>query len=118
MVAKELINALKNGEYDSALKAVYVTDEAVELQKPRYVSAIYDFAELFGYDREISIMSAPGRTEICGNHTDHNNGKVLAAAINLDAIAIVSKNSEGIIRVKSKGHRMNVVDLDDLEAKE
>ncbi len=117
MVAKELINAIKGGAYDGALKAVYVTDEAVELQKPRYISAIEDFAELFGYDREISIMSAPGRTEVCGNHTDHNNGKVLAAAINLDAIAIVSKNSEGIIRVKSKGHRMNVVYLDDLEPK-
>ena len=59
-------------------------------------------------------MSAPGRTEVCGNHTDHNNGKVLAASINLDAIAVVSKNDDNIIRVKSKGHKMNVVDLNDL----
>lgn len=118
MNAKELITEIQNGTFDENLKRVYVTDEAVKAQKPRYIEAIQDFAELFGEDREISIMSAPGRTEVCGNHTDHNNGKVLAAAINLDAIAIVSKNDEGIVRVKSKGHRMNVVDLNDLEAKE
>ena len=96
------------------MKAVYVTDKAVDEQKPRYVETLNDFGELFGYDREVNIMSAPGRTEVCGNHTDHNNGKVLAASINLDAIAVVSKNDDNIIRVKSKGHKMNVVDLDDL----
>ena len=118
MFAKELIKAIESGTYDENLKRVYVTDEAVKAQKPRYIEAISDFAELFGAERDISIMSAPGRTEVCGNHTDHNNGKVLAAAINLDAIAIVSKNSDGIVRVKSKGHKMNVVDLNDLEPKE
>ncbi len=118
MTAKDLIKAINEGVYDGNLKAVYVTDEAVEKQKPRYIEAVTSFAELFGDDRDISIMSAPGRTEVCGNHTDHNHGKVLAAAINLDAIAVVSKNDEGIVRVKSKGHRMNVVDLGDLEPKE
>ncbi len=118
MVAKDLIKAINEGVYDENLKAVYVTDEAVEKQKPRYIEAVTSFAELFGDDRDISIVSAPGRTEVCGNHTDHNHGKVLAAAINLDAIAVVSKNDEGIVRVKSKGHRMNVVDLGDLEPKE
>lgn len=118
MKAKELITAITNGEFDENLKAVYVTDKAVEQQRQRYAEAIKGFGELFGFDREVSIMSAPGRTEVCGNHTDHNNGKVLAAAINLDAIAVVSKNNERIIRVKSKGHRMNVVDLNDLVPKE
>ena len=114
MNVNELIAAINDGTYDENLKAVYVTDKAVEEQKPRYVEALNDFGELFGYDREVNIMSAPGRTEVCGNHTDHNNGKVLAASINLDAIAVVSKNDDNIIRVKSKGHKMNVVDLDDL----
>ena len=118
MVAKDLIQALKDGAFDDKLKAVYVTDEAVEAQKPRYIEAVSDFPALFGGDREISIMSAPGRTEVCGNHTDHNHGKVLAAAINLDAIAVVSKTDNNIVQVKSKGHRMNVVDLNDLEPKE
>ena len=114
MNVNELIAAINDGTYDENLKAVYVTDKAVEEQNPRYVETLNDFGELFGYDREVNIMSAPGRTEVCGNHTDHNNGKVLAASINLDAIAVVSKNDDNIIRVKSKGHRMNVVDLDDL----
>ncbi|MDD7358481.1 MAG: galactokinase family protein, partial [Eubacterium coprostanoligenes] len=114
MNVNELIAAINDGTYDENLKAVYVTDKAVEEQKPRYVETLNDFGELFGYDREVNIMSAPGRTEVCGNHTDHNNGKVLAASINLDAIAVVSKNDDNIIRVKSKGHKMNVVDLDDL----
>ena len=118
MNVKELISAMQNGAYDSNLKAVYLTDGAVDLQKPRYVEALNSFGELFGFDREVSIMSAPGRTEVCGNHTDHNNGKVLAASINLDAIAVVSKNDDNIIRVKSKGHRMNVVDLNDLTPNE
>ena len=114
MNVNELIAAINDGTYDENLKAVYVTDKAVEEQKPRYVETLNDFGELFGYDREVNIMSAPGRTEVCGNHTDHNNGKVLAASINLDAIAVVSKNDDNIIRVKSKGHKMNVVDLDEL----
>ena len=118
MLVKELINAINAGKYDGNLKAVYVRDAAAEAQKPRYIETLNAFGELFGYDRDVNIISAPGRTEVCGNHTDHNNGKVLAAAINLDAIAVVSKNDEGIVRVKSKGHRMNVVDLNDLEAKE
>ena len=114
MNVNELIAAINDGTYDENLKAVYVTDEAVQSQKPRYIETLNDFGELFGYDREVNIMSAPGRTEVCGNHTDHNNGKVLAASINLDAIAVVSKNDDNIIRVKSKGHKMNVVDLNDL----
>ena len=114
MNVNELIAAINDGTYDENLKAVYVTDEAVQSQKPRYVETLNDFGELFGYDREVNIMSAPGRTEVCGNHTDHNNGKVLAASINLDAIAVVSKNDDNIIRVKSKGHKMNVVDFNDL----
>lgn len=118
MKVKEMIAAIESGRFDENLKAVYVTDDAVEKQKPRYVETLNDFGELFGYDREVSIMSAPGRTEVCGNHTDHNNGKVLAASINLDAIAVASKNDDNTIRVKSKGHRMNVVDLNDLEPNE
>lgn len=118
MKVKELINAVNSGQYDENLKAVYVTDSAVELQKPRYVQALEEFGALFGTDREVNIISAPGRTEICGNHTDHNNGKVVAASINLDAIAVVSKNDEKIIRVKSKGHKINVVELSDMEPDE
>ncbi len=58
---------------------------------------------LYGADREMELYSAPGRTEIGGNHVDHNNGVVMAAAVDLDIIAVVSKNDENIVRVKSQG---------------
>ena len=60
-------------------------------------------------------FSAPGRTEIGGNHTDHQRGRVLAAAVNLDTCAAVSPNGEHVIRVLSKGYPMCVVDLDVLK---
>ena len=114
MKPSELIKFIENGEADAALKKVYVTDSAVEAQKPRYIKTIKKFMELFGDDREVSVLSAPGRTEVCGNHTDHNNGKVLAASINLDAIAVAAKNDDCIVHEKSEGHEMNVVDVSDL----
>lgn len=114
MKPKEYIAAIEAGEMDEKLKAVYVTDSAVEAQKPRYVRLINEFIKLFGEDRDVIITSAPGRTEVCGNHTDHNNGKVLAASVNLDAVAVASKNDEDVVRVKSDGHAMNVVDTSEL----
>ncbi len=111
MKPQECINAIKSGEMNENFKAVYVTDEAVELQKERYIETIEEFISLFGDDRDIIVTSAPGRTEVCGNHTDHNNGKVLAASINLDAIAVCAISNENTVRVKSKGHAMNVVDI-------
>ena len=57
------------------------------------------FAEEFGAADALEYFSAPGRTEIGGNHTDHNHGKVLAAAVNLDVIAAVKKTDNGVIRL-------------------
>lgn len=113
-----LKNNIMNGEYDARFKRVYVTDEAVKAQHERYVSLAEDFAEIFSADRDVRLFSAPGRTEVGGNHTDHNHGRVLAASINLDAIAIASKNDENIVRVKSRGYNMDVCDITDLEIKE
>lgn len=113
-----LKDAIMNGEYDARFKRVYVTDEAVKAQYERYVSLANDFAEIFSEDREARLFSAPGRTEVGGNHTDHNHGRVLAAGINLDAIAVASKNDENIVRVKSRGYKMDVCDITDLEIKE
>lgn len=114
MKVKEMISAVSAGRFDDNLKRIYVLDSAIKEQRDRYVKLLNTFGELFGWDRDVNIVSAPGRTEVCGNHTDHNNGKVLAASINLDAVAVVAKNDDNIIRVKSQGHRMNLVDLDDL----
>lgn len=114
MKPQELILAISEGKMDSQLKAVYVTDSEVEHQRTRYIDLVNEFIRVFDDERDVIITSAPGRTEVCGNHTDHNNGKVLAASINLDAIAVCAKNEDGIVRVKSKGHSMNVVDTSEL----
>lgn len=114
MKASEIIAKLESGDLNDELKKVYVTDSAVEEQKPRYIRTLKKFVELFGDDRQVMVLSAPGRTEICGNHTDHNNGKVLAGAINLDAIAVAAKSDEMVIHEKSEGHGMNTVDISDL----
>ena len=60
-------------------------------QKLRYESLTKDFAELFGNADNIEFFSAPGRTEVGGNHTDHQHGRVLAAAVSLDIIAVAAK---------------------------
>ena len=72
------------------------------------------FATSFGGTPE-HYFSAPGRTEIGGNHTDHQRGRVLAGAVNLDTVAAVRPNGTGTIRVQSKGYPMSTVDLNDLE---
>lgn len=114
MKPQEYIDAISDGRMNEKLKAVYVTDAAVEYQKARYINTIKEFINIFGDDRDIIITSAPGRTEVCGNHTDHNNGKVMAASINLDAIAVCALSDSNTVRVQSIGHALNVVDLEKL----
>ncbi len=118
MKPQQLIEKIENGELDESLKKVYVTDDAVKVQKPRYIRTAKEFINLFGNDRDVLVLSAPGRTEVCGNHTDHNNGKVLAASINLDAIAIAAKRDDMTINEKSEGHKLNEVDISALSPNE
>ena len=102
-------------DFDSALNSLYGANATA--QKERYIRVLDAYGELYGTDCEVGIFSAPGRSEVCGNHTDHNHGKVLAAAINLDAIAVASKNNKDVIRLKSEGYDMDMVDITDLEPK-
>ncbi|MGN0674158.1 MAG: galactokinase [Oscillospiraceae bacterium] len=93
-------------------------EKAVSLQRERYEKAEKAFAELFGKPENLMIFSASGRTEVGGNHTDHNRGKVLAAAVGLDVIAFVVPTNDGIITVKSEGFPQDVVDTADLSVNE
>ncbi len=111
----ELIKEIESGNADDKLKTVYYFDDEIKRERKRYICLLNDFIEIFGNDRDVIITSAPGRTEVCGNHTDHNNGKVLAASVNLDAVAVCAKSDGNTVHVKSKGHSMNVVNLDELE---
>ncbi|MBQ8227838.1 MAG: galactokinase [Clostridia bacterium] len=113
---KILKTSLINGELDEALLKVY-TPESLPFQKERHAKVFDTFAELYGENEDVAMFSAPGRTEVGGNHTDHNHGKVLAAAINLDTIALASKRSDSIVCEKSAGHSMNKVDVSDLSVR-
>ncbi len=101
---------------DSTLEKLY-GKKAVPMQRERYEKAEKAFKELFG-DTEPMIFSASGRTEIGGNHTDHNRGKVLAAAVSLDVIAFAVPTDDGVITVKSEGFPQDAVDISDLSVKE
>lgn len=87
----------------------------IEHQQNRYIKAIEEFKEHYPNREEIKIYSASGRTEIGGNHTDHQRGRVLAGAVNLDTVAIVSFHNEGVARVISEGYAPAEISLDDLE---
>lgn len=87
--------------------------ELLRQQAIRYTKTLARFKEIFG-DKEVSIFSSPGRTEIGGNHTDHNHGRVLAGAVNLDNIAVVSKNNSNVVRIESSGYQTFEVDLEHL----
>ncbi len=104
---------LTTAEYDGIFAKIYKKED-LSAQKERYIRIAESFEQLFGSDREVGVFSAPGRTEVGGNHTDHNHGKVLAASVNLDAVAVAGVNAENIVRVKSEGYKMDVVDLADM----
>lgn len=102
---------------ESSLEKLYGKN-AVAMQQERYAAAQKAFEELYGKHDGIRIFSAPGRTEVGGNHTDHNRGCVMAAAVGLDVIAIVVPTEDTIVKVKSEGFPEDVVDISDLEIKE
>lgn len=115
----ELRQRIESDRFSSDIQVLYGTDPAVvEEQKKRYLSCLDAFQEIFPESKEVAFYSAPGRTEIGGNHTDHQNGRVLAAAVNLDIVGVAAKTDSSVIRLQSKGFSMNVVDLSDLRIQE
>jgi len=110
MKTADMMKELKNGALDARLGALYGAD-AITAQKERYKKAIAEFEALYGKDRDIRLFSVAGRSELSGNHTDHNRGRVVAASIDLDIIAVASATEDGVIRVKSEGFPEDTVDL-------
>lgn len=90
------------------------TAEDMDIQLERYGRATAEFTEIFG-EKPSCFFSAPGRTEIGGNHTDHNLGCVLAAGVSLDIIAAVIPTADGVITVKSEGFPTDIIDTADTE---
>lgn len=117
MNSVKLVENLKNKKYDSLLEDIYVDKSLLDYQRERYIQAVKQYEILFCQD-EVSIFSAPGRSEVCGNHTDHQHGKVLATSINLDTIAVAAKNNANVVKIVSNGYDMIAIDIDDLEIRE
>ena len=112
MIQKEIIDH----NYDDFLVDIYQDQSLLEFQRNRYVKALKQYINLYG-DDEVEIYSAAGRSEVGGNHTDHQHGCVLAASINLDAIGIVAKQ-EAIIKVVSDEFDIQEININDLGKKE
>ena len=102
---------------EAAISALYGENRKAA-QSERYRHIIDGYNNTFGASDTMAIFSAPGRTEIGGNHTDHQHGKVLAGSIDLDIIAAVAPNADNTIRIQSEGFGMNVIDLADLSIRE
>ena len=107
---EQLTQGLQNGQFEENLKAVYGEDAPMQALRIAEVAA--HFGELFAAETgDVAVFSAPGRSEIGGNHTDHNKGKVLAAGVNLDIVGVAAKCEQARVRVHSAGYRPNDVDL-------
>lgn len=103
---------IKNGAYDNSFSMLYGD---VSAARARYLRACESFEGIFSEKENIRLFSAPGRTEVGGNHTDHQHGCVLAGGVNLDVIAVTAPNNNGKVRIKSEGYDMDVIDITELE---
>ena len=110
MKANELIKLLNEG----ALEKYSALYSDINVAKERIIAAINSFTSTYGSDRDIYVLSVPGRSEIIGNHTDHNHGKVMAGAINRDIWSVVAKNDDGVIRFRSEGFSEDRIKLTDV----
>lgn len=108
-----IIEKINTGDHP-LFHELYGTDGSVlKAQADRYKDLLNEFSQSYGAD-EVELFSSPGRTEIGGNHTDHNHGRVLAGAVNLDNVAVAAKNNSNTININSVGYPEFQVDLSDL----
>lgn len=108
---------IEEGKLNQRFTELYMDETCLAYQKNRYLKAVEKYETIFGAE-EISLFSAPGRSEISGNHTDHQRGKVLAASVNIDVIAVVGKTEDNAIRIVSEGFDMITILLNDLSFQE
>ena len=114
-----MIRNLKTAPVMDRLIYLYGNRDGMLVQQTaRYTSVLKRHEESFHSDGKVYLISAPGRTEIGGNHTDHNKGCVLAAAVNLDTLAAVSARNDMVVNLHSEGYPAMTVDLSDLSVKE
>ena len=111
-----MLHELQTAETTERFRTLYGTRVGMlQRQLSRYTQAVKTHMELFDSPESLYLISAPGRTEIAGNHTDHQNGRVLAAAVNLDMVAAVTPRKDRTVRLQSEGYPMLTLSLDSLE---
>ena len=109
---------LSDGVHAARLASLYCCAPAeTASEAARYAVVLDGLEKTFGSHAEAGLYSAPGRTEIGGNHTDHQHGRVLAGSVNIDMIAAAAPNDKNQLRVQSEGYDLCVIDLNDLEAR-
>ena len=109
---------LSDGVHAARLDSLYCCAPAeTASEAARYAAVLDGLEKTFGSHAEAGLYSAPGRTEIGGNHTDHQHGRVLAGSVNIDMIAAAAPNDKNQLRVQSEGYDLCVIDLNDLEAR-
>lgn len=97
----ETIQLIESKEFQRTLESLYGdVPSIINDQKQRYKTLVQEYVKKFA-EGEVFLFSSPGRSEISGNHTDHNLGKVIAASINMDCIGAAAKNDQNIIRIKA-----------------
>ena len=109
----ELKQELQQNKHEALIKELYVDSRRVDTETKRYIEAITKYEQIFG-EGKVGVFSAPGRSEIGGNHTDHQQGRVLAASVNVDFLAVAGIVQEPVIKVLSEGYEMITVDVTDL----
>ena len=116
----QLLQALRGGSHDGALRALYALDGAqasLDAARERAVKTVQRFIEHFGDLSGAALVSGPGRTEIGGNHTDHQHGRVLCGSVDLDMLACAAPNGLDVVRIMSEGYPVLEVELNDLDTR-
>ena len=119
----QLLTALREGRHDQSLAALYALDgtqESLDLARDRACRVVRSLMDTFSPagDASAALFSGPGRTEIGGNHTDHQHGRVLCGSVDLDMLACAAPNGLGAVRFVSQGYPALEIDLNDLAPKQ
>ena len=117
MTSEQLLHDIQSEILDEKLIEIYGIENLVKT-KQRIFLLCERFEAEFDRDAQVILISAPGRTEVGGNHTDHQRGRVLAAAVNMDVLALAAKNDSSIVRCRSDGFLIKDVDLEDTDVHE
>ena len=103
MYCEQLLQALEQGGFQEQLSAIYGTDR-LAAARDRAIWAVRALLEEFHPQQDAALFSGPGRTEIGGNHTDHQHGRVLCGSVDMDMLACAAPNGSDLIRIRSQGY--------------